>query len=600
MAIVAILVFNFFNISSTAMKTLASDIGPARDSAGRVEIHPYTLRQLRDFERGITPVNFYGIMLSPEEFQRAGHELDDKRFNESTLAEIFLQESDAGNTAARTDYAYELIHWYEQRGSDGFVSVPGRLDPLIARLFAWSDPAVRSVLIHALGLILLILAGARHCWTLGSRNQDLGQVEWSTEWLFTLPASSRTLFGAQIFGHAFVDPFSWIGTIPLLLVIYLSSGAGWAFAVPAALGNSLYLGLIMASLRILSETWLRKHFAPARLKNFQALFTLVGIVLLFLLFALARSQEVIEWVVRLAQTRSPLLIRNPLSIPAAFALSPWSIAGWELLSAGVIVLGAVALCAHLVRDGLISAPAVYSGDRGAAMGRDWLPAGIIGKDLRLLLRDRNFFVQTLVAPALIVCFQVFYNVSMAQSIGSNFQYAATFAFAVGAYVLISTGLNVLAVEGNSLWMLYGLPVPLPTIMLRKTLLWSGLGLCLRAHRPGHLRLAYPRVPERRSLVRPRRAGRGHHLLVHRFRHGDARHGSPRGRGQAPHPPWHDLPLHDPGHPLRLRPFFPLDVGAARPDRPLLAPGLRPLAEGPRPLSLSARCRLDAPSARLAG
>ena len=77
---------------------------------------------------------------------------------------------------------------------------------------------------------------------------------------------------------------------------------------------------------------------------------------------------------------------------------------------------------------------------------------------RLLLRDRNFFVQTLVAPALIVCFQIIFNVGMARSIGSNFHNAATFAFAVGAYVMISTGLNVLAVEGNSLWMLYGLPI----------------------------------------------------------------------------------------------------------------------------------------------
>ena len=41
---------------------------------------------------------------------------------------------------------------------------------------------------------------------------------------------------------------------------------------------------------------------PGAAEEFQALFTLVGIVLLFLLFALARSQEVIQWVVRLAQS----------------------------------------------------------------------------------------------------------------------------------------------------------------------------------------------------------------------------------------------------------------------------------------------------------
>jgi ABC-2 type transport system permease protein len=350
--------------------------------------------------------------------------------------------------------------------------------PLVS---AWREPALEPIFVHALGLILLILAGARLCWTLGSRNQDLGQVEWSTEWLFTLPASSRALFGAQILGHAFVDPFAWIGAIPLLLVMYRSTGCGWSMAVAAAVCNSLYLSLVMASLRVISETALRKRVAPARLKNLQALFTLVGIVLLFMLFALARSREVSQWVVRVATTDSPLLLWNPFSICAgAFALPLWSIAGCEIAAAGVIVMGAIWGSAFLVRDGVVAAPAAYTGGRGEDAGADFLPAGIIGKDVRLLLRDRNFFVQTLVAPALIVCFQIIFNVGMARSIGSNFHYAATFAFGVGAYVMISTGLNVLAVEGNSLWMLYGLPVALPAIMLRKTMLWSALGLCYAA------------------------------------------------------------------------------------------------------------------------
>jgi membrane protease YdiL (CAAX protease family) len=346
---------------------------------------------------------------------------------------------------------------------------------------AWHDPVLLPGFVHALGLILLILAGARHCWTLGSRNQDLGQVEWSTEWLFTLPAGSRALFGAQILGHAFVDPFAWIGAIPLLLVIYLSTGCQWGIAVPAAILNSTYLSLVMAALRVASETALRKRVAPARLKNLQALFTLVGIVLLFMLFALARSHEVAQWVVRVASSGSPLLEWNPFSICAAAFSLPWpEVAGCELLYGAVILMGAIWFSAFLVRDGVVAAPSAYTGGRSEVAGEDFLPAGIIGKDVRLLLRDRNFFVQTLVAPALIVCFQIIFNVGMARSIGSNFQYAATFAFGVGAYVMISTGLNVLAVEGNSLWLLYGLPVALPTIMLRKTMLWSALGLCYAA------------------------------------------------------------------------------------------------------------------------
>jgi membrane protease YdiL (CAAX protease family) len=445
-AIVAIFVFNTVNISAEAVKTLASEVGPTRDAAGRYEIRRAAYNQLRD--------------------------------SDASPFQVFLEESEAANQTSRADYAHDLVQWYDLKGLKGFAPILQPRYRWFPRVRAWHDPLLRPLLIHALGLILLILAGARHCWTLGSRNQDLGQVEWGTEWLFTLPASSSSLFGAQILGHAVVDPFAWIGAIPFLVVAYISTGASWFIAIPAALCNSLYLSLVMSSLRVVSETWLRKTLSPARLKNLQALFTLVGIVLLFLLFALARSQVVTQWVVRIASHNSPLLVWNPFSIPAvSFFLPLPAVAAWEVFGATAIVLGAIALCSFLVRDGLVSAPSVYSGGRGLASRGDFLPSGIVGKDLRLLLRDRNFFVQTLVAPALIVCFQIIFNVGMARSIGSNFHNAATFAFAVGAYVMISTGLNVLAVEGNSLWMLYGLPLPLPAIMLRKTMLWSALGVC---------------------------------------------------------------------------------------------------------------------------
>jgi membrane protease YdiL (CAAX protease family) len=470
-AIFAIFIFNTASISSEAIKTVSTELGPTHDGAGRVELRRGTYNTLQGsqgwVEAGSTLHWKHHVL---------GVVQDEK---EARLQQIFENETEAANPASRADYGHALALWYEKKGIAGFVPFePSQRVYWVPELRAWHDPVLRPVLLNAFGLILLIMAGARHCWTLGSRNQDLGQVEWGTEWLFNLPASSRSLFGAQILGHAFVDPFAWMGAIPLLLVIYISSGVAWPAALGAALCNSLYLSLIMASLRVTSETWLRKRLTPARLKNLQALFTVVGIVLLFMLFALARSQEVAQWVIRMAAHRLPLLIWNPLSIPAgAFFLPLPVFAAWEIAAAAGITVCSIALCAWLVRDGLISAPAAYSGDRGPARAGDLLPAGIIGKDLRLLLRDRNFFVQTLVAPALIVLFQIIFNVGMAQSIGSNFHHAATFAFAVGAYVMISTSLNVLAVEGNSLWMLYGLPVTLPAIMLRKTMLWAALGVC---------------------------------------------------------------------------------------------------------------------------
>ena len=356
-----------------------------------------------------------------------------------------------------------------RRGLAGFVR---KEKPLTA----WESAELRPLLLRCLGVIFLVFAGMRYLWSMGSQNQDLGRVEWSTEWLFSMPASARKLFGAQILGHTLVDPFSWIAAVPFLATDYYWAGLSWGWIALGAVFNSLCLGAIMASLRIGTETFLRKRLAPARLKNLQALFTVTGICLLFFLIGLGRSPQLLSWVLRAARGGSALLISNPFSLPAALFAAPRAAAlAAELAGAAAISLGMIASCAYLVRNELIATPGVYLGARGSTRaGRDFLPPGIVGKDLRLLLRDRNFCVQTLVAPILVVGFQIFFNSGMAAAISSDFHRAATFAFGIGAYVLVSTGLTVLSVEGNSLWMLYGLPVPLHEIMLRKTALWAAL------------------------------------------------------------------------------------------------------------------------------
>ena len=106
----------------------------------------------------------------------------------------------------------------------------------------------------------------------------------------------------------------------------------------------------------------------------------------------------------------------------------------------------------------------------------FFPTGIIGKDLRLLLRDRNFLVQALVVPIVFVGIQLMTNGGLMETIRSNYQHAAAFAYGLGSSVLVVTAVGVLAVEGNALWMLYAFPVPLHRIILRKTMLWAGFAL----------------------------------------------------------------------------------------------------------------------------
>ena len=447
-------IFQSVNISSLTLRSISGALGPMRDGKGRIEVSLSTYIDLTKLE-----LDFPNSRADRERKART----------------IFL--SDHGpdiDYDRQTAQATELQRWYHQKGRDGFVRVKTSSDIFLPKLRAWTRPELQPTILKALGSLLLLLAAARFCLTLGSANQDLGKIEWSTEWLFSFPVPASHLFAAQMLGHALVDPFSWFATLPFLFAVFYSANFGW-WAAPTALGGMLYLGVITAVLRVLSETWLRKRLPPAQLKNLQALFTLFGIGLLFSLLLLSRGGAPVMWLVAKAQAGSMGLVLNPFSLPAALCtMSPGPLIFWQVAIAMGTVLAGTGCCVRLVRGGLVATSGVYIGKRGLSAGASrtsLLPSGIIGKDMRLLLRDRNFLVQTLIAPVLVVGFQLL-NGGLAHSITSSFQAASTFAYGLGAYVLISTALSVLAVEGNSLWMLYSLPVPLHRVMLRKTLLWA--------------------------------------------------------------------------------------------------------------------------------
>jgi len=449
--------FGAVSISSNILRSISAAIGPIRDVQGRVEILKSTYRDLQALE--------------------VRQHATKSRVSESRM--IFWSD---GSRAAYplqrlTAHSVELQAHYRVKGLSGFVGAEQDRSIFLPELSLWQRPEAKPILLRAVGMVLLLIAVWRYFFTLGSANQDLGKVEWSTEWFFTFPVLARHLFAAQILGLAVVDPLGWMVAFPFLIVLFHSTGMGGWTAVPAALCGTLYLSLVMATLHVSTEIWLRKRLAPARIKNLQALFTLLGVGAMLLLFILGQGGGFCLALVNTAQHGSQFWGMNLFSLPAELcAMSPGLWVALQVALAATVLVAAVKGCEWLVRDGLIATTGVYSGKRGRSKtSLNFLPTGIIGKDIRLLLRDRNFLVQALVAPMLMVGFQVYINGS-AQLFSSNFQHAATFAFGLGAYVLVTTALSVLSVEGNSVWMLFALPVPIHRIMLRKTFLWAGCAL----------------------------------------------------------------------------------------------------------------------------
>ncbi len=448
------MVLNTVIISGQMVRTLGAAVGPAFGAQGRMEIDRRMYRELAKLDgmnRNRDQVVVYQLNLmrtiSLDAFQRRAWE-----------------------RGVRTQFA--------AHGINGFSPVAPDTGDFIPELRQWDSPESRWVLLKAVGVVLLLLAVTRYFMTLGSGNQDLGQLDWSAEWFFTLPLKARHFFMAQILGHALVDPFSWIGTLPFLFVLFMSAGFGWWSVAAAGIGT-IYLAVVMASLRVLSETWLRKNLTPSRLKNLQAVFTVLGMCAFFVLLIGSRNGPMISRLVEAVKGDFGWLVMTPFALPAAFCstLPVLSVVMIQLVLSVVVLLAAVAGGAWLVRDGLVTASGAYAGRRnGASSSGRFFPTGIIGKDMRLLLRDRNFLVQALVVPIVLVGFQLMINGGLVDAIGSNFQHAAAFAYGLGSYALTATALGVIAVEGNALWMLYAFPVSLHRIILKKTVLWAGCAL----------------------------------------------------------------------------------------------------------------------------
>jgi len=333
--------------------------------------------------------------------------------------------------------------------------------------------------ILTVGLILVLLCIGVVFSVLGNRNPDLGQVEWSLEWLFTFPISTRVLFAAKLAEYTVSNFLGWFVFSPLLLLYFARAGFGFP-SLFLAIGGTLYLNLIIGAFQLVGETWLRKRLDRPRLKNRQALCTVVGILLLLTVFALAMTPGGVPVLRGLVNEGArPLLVVAPPSSLALVAFggsSGWLAAGVTLAYVLFFGYGAVRIAERLVRGGLVTEGGAYAGTRvtvhAAEIARPGWFRGVVAKDLRLLWRDRNLFVQTLVVPLVIIGFQIAVNAELLEAIRTKFNHAAVAAFGLGAYALMFSAVNALVVEGKAFWLLFTVPEPIERTILRKALLWG--------------------------------------------------------------------------------------------------------------------------------
>jgi len=315
---------------------------------------------------------------------------------------------------------------------------------------------------------------------LGSR--ELAQTDWDLEWLVTLPVPRATLLWARVLERTVTNATGMLMLWPTCVVIGWYGGLRW-WTIPAATLTTLALLAVSSMLRTLADTGLRLSLPPSQLRNLQAAVSVVAMPLIYLTIslsvpgpgiALGWAESFPGWTL---WTPPGLVIRSLDGGAPGLAL---------LLAAqvAVILYAGIALLQKQLADGVVATGTREAGRQTTSAGPLRILPGtpLQRRELRLLARDRNFLVQSLLIPVIVIASQMFFTGAlrdMAQ-LGSDPKLLASIAFGLGSYVLVLSAFQTVNTEGQSLWMLYTFPDTLARMLREKAALWAALALAYPA------------------------------------------------------------------------------------------------------------------------
>ncbi len=342
------------------------------------------------------------------------------------------------------------------------------------------------VLMQAVVMQASLLFGIAFLLPLGSK--ELAQPDWDLEWLVTLPLQRRTLLLARVAERTLANPSGILALWPMCMAVAWHSGYRWSTPLLAA-AAALPLLACAAVLRTVADTGLRLRLAPSQLRNLQAIASVASMPLMYLAMSLGMPTATLTlgWAARFPAwtlwTPPGLAMQALNTRDAAQALGFAALLAAQ--TALLLWLG-VRLLQALLADGVVATGSRESGRTAAAGARAgrtsaaaWAPGTPLQRrELRLLSRDRNFLVQSLLIPLIIFGSQLVLNgrVENLGQFATDPALLSSVAFGLGAYVLMLSAFQTINTEGHALWMLYTYPHSIGSMLAQKAQLWSLLAM----------------------------------------------------------------------------------------------------------------------------
>jgi ABC-2 type transport system permease protein len=387
-----------------------------------------------------------------------------------------------------TVVAVLMLGAYGNIARQSFINLHVALDHHLRHVLpfgALSDALLRGLSMEFTLLLVVAFLGA-----LASR--ELSAQDWDLEWLTTLPIRTPLLLWSRIFERSVATPIGLLTMLPTNTMLAWMSGYRWSAVLIGAVA-SLPLLLLAAVARTLIDTGLRLSLGASKLRNLQAALSIVSVLLLYLVISLgllSPTAFVLDWARDFPEWASwlppGLVVR---AVNARHHSIQWQYIAVLVLEVGALLFLGVAILAYQLRNGAVASSSRETGRKPQAgselsapvrapRGIGRLISVVQRRELRLLMRDRTFMVQTLVLPVVVVFSQIFlqgriFNGSIA---GASNTAVATMAFAIASYTLMMSAFQTLNAEGGSLWLLFTVPRSIESVLLEKARLWAALTL----------------------------------------------------------------------------------------------------------------------------
>jgi membrane protease YdiL (CAAX protease family) len=470
-----LMMFSGFVVSSSGIVGLSSavqNISPAHD---KYLVSSFTYARILQADKALREVKKISDPVQRGKFEGMWNRHLDQLFAFETGRGDFTEQEEK-------ERLLQMHEVFSRSGASGFE--PARQNFLtVSAAILPRQPRARSDFIRALSLLFALWLPMMVFLSLGINNRDLSQVEWSFEWLFTFPVCARALFVSKVFVYSFFDQIVWWLLLPFVVLVYITCGLGYA-ALPMAVAAVTYLAIPAACVATVAEVALRKFISLDRLKNAQALFTVLGSVCLLVFYVSMFSPSIARMLVNHAGSMRALAW-NPFSLPLVIGVAEPGHWQRELCLTAMIAIDVAAIAIALLvsewltADGLVREGGPYQGSRESARGfvggTNWF-RGVSAQEILLLWRDRNLLVQVLIVPLLLPAYYLLIDPHLRSVLIGNFRRAAMVAFAVGAYSFVTGAIPILTRENRTLWLLLSFPRSIVSILLDKAMFWAAVGI----------------------------------------------------------------------------------------------------------------------------